>query len=199
MPTGLHLAGLGVLALLDEGLGHRGEVADRAVDPDRRVDAVGEEVAGDAGARRLDVEPPGAGAALRHVRDDRPVLEEVGAVVEDLSELARGDHLLDQGHRRDRSGNCTRPCWGRFAFSTAATIVSPSFVVAGERLFAEHHLAGLRGGDGDLHVEVVRDADVDRVDVVARDQRLASRSRPTRSPSARRSPRPWPGCAPRPP
>ena len=83
-----------------------------AVDPHRGVDAVGEEVAGDARARRLDVEPPGAGAALRHVGIDRPVLEEIGAVVEDLAELARGDHLLDQASPPERSGNCTRPGWG---------------------------------------------------------------------------------------
>ena len=32
---------------------------DRAVEPERRVDAVGEQVAGDAAAGRRDVEPPG--------------------------------------------------------------------------------------------------------------------------------------------
>ena len=42
---------------------------------------------------------------------------------------------------------------------------------AGQRLFAEHHLAGLGGGDGDLGVEVVGHADVDGVDILALDQR----------------------------
>ena len=50
-----------------------------AVDPDRGVDAVGEEVAGDARAGRIDVEPPGAGAALRHV----------GEIVQSCRNLAR--------------------------------------------------------------------------------------------------------------
>ena len=67
-------------------------VGDAAIDPDGGVDAVGEQIAGDAGAGRVDIEPPGAGAALRHVGRDRPVLQELGAVVEDLAELAVVDH-----------------------------------------------------------------------------------------------------------
>ena len=39
-----------------------------------------------------------------------------------------------------------------------------------ERLFAQDHLAGLGGGDGDLGVDVVRRGDVDEVDVVALDE-----------------------------
>ena len=42
---------------------------------------------------------------------------------------------------------------------------------AGQRLFAQHHLAGLGGGDGDFRMQVVRHADIDGVDVLARDQR----------------------------
>jgi hypothetical protein len=42
-------------------------------------------------------------------------------------------------------------------------------------LLAEHHLAGLGGGDGDVVVRVVGRADVDRVDVVAFDQLLPVR------------------------
>ena len=109
----LQLAGFGMLALLDEGLGHRREAADRSVDPDGGVEAVGDEVAGDPRARRRDVEPPGAGAALRHLGRDRPVLEEIGAVVVDAAEQSLLDHLLDQAHRRERGGNCTRPYWAR--------------------------------------------------------------------------------------
>ena len=41
----------------------------------------------------------------------------------------------------------------------------------GQRLLAQHVLAGLERGDGDLGVGVARRADVDEVDVVARDHR----------------------------
>ncbi len=68
---------------------------DAAVEPHGGVDAVGEQVAGDAGAGGLDVEAPDAGAALRHVGRDRPVLQELRAVVEDPAQLALVDHLLD--------------------------------------------------------------------------------------------------------
>ena len=69
---------------------------DAAVEPDGRVDAVGEQIAGDAAAGRRHVEPPKPRAALRQIGRDRPVLQEVGAVVEDLPELALVDELLGQ-------------------------------------------------------------------------------------------------------
>src|SRR5690606_12497194 len=52
------LAGPGVLPLLDKGLGHRRDVADRAVEPQRRVDAVCKEITRHAGAGRGSVEAP---------------------------------------------------------------------------------------------------------------------------------------------
>ena len=97
----LDLAGQGVLALLDERLGHGGDVVDAAVEPEGGVDAVGEQVAGHAAAGGLGVEPPQAGAALRQVGGDRPVLQEVGAVVEDAAELALVDELLGERHGGD--------------------------------------------------------------------------------------------------
>jgi hypothetical protein len=42
--------------------------------------------------------------------------------------------------------------------------------VAAERLLAHHHLAGLRRGDRDLAVRIVRARDVDDVDVPPRDE-----------------------------
>ena len=95
MPDGLDLAGQVVLALLDERLGHRRDFGDRPVQPQRRVDVVREQVAGDAAAGDGDVEAPQAFAALRQVGRDRPVLQELRAVVEDASELALVDELLD--------------------------------------------------------------------------------------------------------
>ena len=101
MPTFSTLPVSVVLAFLDERLGHRGDVVDAAVEPDGRVDAVGEQVAGHAAAGRRGVEPPQAGAALRQVGGDRPVLQEVGAVVEDAAELAFVDELLGERDGRD--------------------------------------------------------------------------------------------------
>lgn len=49
------------------------------------VEAMGQQVAGDAGPGGIDIEAPGGGSALRHVGRDRPVLQELGPVVEDLA------------------------------------------------------------------------------------------------------------------
>src|SRR5439155_4935660 len=72
--------------LLDEDLGHAGYRADRAVEPERRVDVVARQVARDSGARDRLVQPPQGPAAERHVRRDGPVLQVGRAVVEDLPE-----------------------------------------------------------------------------------------------------------------
>ena len=98
---------------------------DVAVEPERRVDAVRQQVAGDSRAGRGGIEPPEARAALRQVGRDRPVLEEVGAVVEDPAEPARRRSTAWPGSRRGRGGSCTRRCSGRLAFSTAWTISGP--------------------------------------------------------------------------
>ena len=62
---------------------------DAAVEPDRGVDAVGQQVAGDAAAGGLHIEPPQAGAALRQIGGDRPVLQELGAVMKDACRACR--------------------------------------------------------------------------------------------------------------
>jgi len=72
--------------LLDEGLGRRRHRVDAAVEPHGRVDAMGEEIAGDAAACHVEVEPPEPRTALRHFLRDRPVLQELGAIVEDPAE-----------------------------------------------------------------------------------------------------------------
>ena len=128
-----------------------------------------EQIAGYAAARHGRIQPPQPGAALRQVGGNRPILEELGPVVENLAEPPFVDELFGQ---RDR-GN--------------AAIIVPDHVwrlggldrlhhphrfgrVSAERLLAHHHLAGLGGGDGDLGVRVVRARDVDEIDVRARDQ-----------------------------
>ena len=89
-----------MLALFDERLGHGADGIDRAVQPHRGVDAVRQQIAGDTGAGGLHVEPPQRGAALWQVRADRPVLQKLGAVMEDATELAFVNQLLRQDHRR---------------------------------------------------------------------------------------------------
>ena len=96
----LDLAGQVVLALLDERLGHGGDGGDGAVEPEGRVDAVGQQVAGDARAGGRGVEPPERGAPLGEVGRDGPVLEEVRPVVEDPAEPALVDELLGERHGR---------------------------------------------------------------------------------------------------
>ena len=166
---GLLLAGQLVFAFLDEGLGHGGDLVDTAVEPHRGIDAVREQVACDARARRLRIQTPQRRAALRQIRVDGPVLQEVGAVVEDAAEPTLVDQLLGEGD------------------SGCAAVVVPNRVgdaglldrcdhwlgfgrVTGDGLLAENHLAGFGGRDGDRRVGVVGRADVDRVDIVTRDQ-----------------------------
>ena len=55
---GLALAGLGVDAFLDERFGHRRDVSNTTVQPDRRVDAMRQQVAGHTGARFLGIKTP---------------------------------------------------------------------------------------------------------------------------------------------
>ncbi len=153
-PDGLDLAGQVVLALLDERLGHRRDLGDRAVQPERGVDAVREQIAGDAAAGDLHVEAPQALAALRQVLGDRPVLQELRAVVEDAPELSLVDQVLQQHDRRhapvvvpDRVRHARRLDRRDHRLGLGG--------VAAERLLAHHHLAGLGRRDRDVVMGVV--------------------------------------------
>ena len=115
------------------------------------------------------VEAPQALAALRQILGDRPVLEELRAVVEDAPELPLIEETLEQDHRRhapvvvpDRVRD-TRGLDGR----DHRRGLDGS---AAERLLAHHHLAGLGGRDGDVVMRVVGARDVDEVDVLPLDQ-----------------------------
>src|SRR5262245_53749492 len=72
-------------SLLNKCFGHCGDVSDAAIQPDRGVDAMREQVTGNAAAGGLHVEPPETGAALREVGGNRPILQEVCAVMKDFS------------------------------------------------------------------------------------------------------------------
>ena len=99
-PDRLELAGFLVPALLHEGLGLGDHARDRPVQPERRVDAVREQVAGDARARGLGFEPPERRAALGQIGGNRPVLEELRPVVEGAADPALVDQLLRERDRR---------------------------------------------------------------------------------------------------
>ena len=166
---GLLLARGGVDAFLDERLGHRGDLGDVTVDPASRVDAVRKQVARHAGTSGSGVEAPETRAALRQLGGDRPILEEVSTVVEHAAQFAGGHDVLRERHGREETvvipdqvreaGLLDR---GDHLFTLGA--------VEGEGLFAEDHLAVLDALQRDLGVRVVRGADVDGVDVGARDQ-----------------------------
>ena len=154
---------------LDEGLGLGHHLDDRAVQPHRRVDAMRQQIAGDAGAGDGGIEAPEPFAALRQVLAHRPVLEELRPIVKGAADPALVDELPCQRHRGQAAvvveyhvGNAglLDGCDHRLALGH----------VEGERLFGHDPLAGLGGGDGDLLVGVVGRADVDKVDVVAGDE-----------------------------
>ena len=96
---------------------------------------------------------------------------EVGAIVEDLSEFTAVHNALCVGDGREEAvvvphevGDARLLDCGQHGFALLAG--------AGDGLLTEDHLACFRSCDGDLHVRVVGRADIDGVDVVARDDGL---------------------------
>ena len=98
---------------------------DTAVEPDRGVDAMRQQIARHTAACHVHVEAPQARAALRQILGDGPVLQELGAIVEDLAQAALIDQMLGQASPPARAGNCTRPYSEPWPSSTASTIFSP--------------------------------------------------------------------------
>ena len=141
----------------------------------------------------VDVEPPEARAALRQVGGDRPVLQEVGAVVEDPPEPALVDQLLGQRDGRhaavvvpddvrhagllDRLAHLLRP---RRRSSPAASRRGSSCRPRPRRWRSP------RAGCSARRCRSRRCRRARRAS--------ASRSRPTRSPTCRRTPWPRPRC-----
>ena len=169
MPTGSILPADRVLAFLDEGLGLRHHARDGAVEPHGGVDGVRQQIAGDAAAGDLDVQPPERVAALRDVGGNGPVLQVGRAVVEGPPDAPFVDDLL--GQRDGRHAPVVERDHVRDAgrFHRAHHLLAFGRV-HGQRLLAEDHLAGLRRGHGDLLVREVRNADVDQVDILGFDQ-----------------------------
>ena len=157
----------------------------------REVDDVGADVAERTGARLVLLQPPDQ----RELRVDDPVLQVLRPHVADRPEPALGRRAAGQGDRR-------HPAVGEADHRAHAARLRPPRGVGhvdrlvdgvGERLLAQHVLAGLERRDGDVGVRVARRADVDEVDVVPGDQPPpvgldrgpARAGRPTRRPRRR--------------
>ena len=120
-------------------------------------------------AGRGDVETPESLPALRQIGLDRPVLEELRAVVEDLAEPAFVDELLGERDRGDAA--VVVPDHVRHTgLLDGRDHLAPLDRVHRQRLLAEDRLLVRRGRERDLPVQVVRSADVDHVDVRPLDQ-----------------------------
>lgn len=157
-------------ALADEGLGERGDAGhELAREVLGEVHGVRAEVAERAGARVRFLQPPGE----RERRIGEPVLEVVGADVAQGADAPVGDHAAGERDGRDApvvEADHRQLAVGGCPFGGLGHRLRLLHRV-GERLLAQHVLAGLQGGDGDLGVAVARGADVDQVDVVPGDQR----------------------------
>ncbi len=159
-----------------------------AVEPERGVDAVREQVAGDAAAgdaRRR------AATARRRPAAGPPRSSSPAGTSRGSGRCGRAGPRRSAAwpaSRPARGGSCTRPMLGTPAFSTASTISRASAAFTAERLLAQDHLAGLAPRRS-------RSRRACRSGWRCRSRRCpcarpasASRSRPTRSPSSRRTP-----------
>ena len=146
----------------NEGARQRDALGDRAVEIERGVEQVREEIVRDARPGLCRIHLPGAVA--RSVGS--PLLPVGGVVVKDRAEPSR----LDQPARVGNRGHApvVVPDHRRHA---ARGLGHRLRVVERQRhrLFAEDDLARLRRGNRGLGVEVIRQRDVDRVDVAAID------------------------------
>ena len=165
----LDLARERVGALFDERFRHGRNIADRTIQPEGCVDAVGQQVAGHSGASCSGVQTPQGRSTLWEVGIDGPVLEEVGSVVEDLAQAAFVDQLFGQCHGRHAAIVVPDGVQNAGRFDGFDHLVAFGCVHR-KWLFAEDHLAGLGGGDGDLGVAVVGRADINGVDILALNQ-----------------------------
>ena len=162
----LDLASVGMLALANEGLSGGHDALDRAVEPLGRVNRVGQQVAGHAGAGHFGVQPPEGHAALGHVGRNGVVLVIHGAVVERPADATLADQLLGQRDGR-HAAIVERNHIGHARLLHGRHHLFGLGHVHGQGLFANHHLAVRSRGEDDIVVHDVGDADVDQIDVGA--------------------------------
>ena len=158
-----------MLTLFNERFGHRADRGDAAIQPEGRVDTVGQQVARHATSGSGGVQTPQGGTPLGQVGRNRPVLQEVGSIVKDLPQLAGVDNLLGESDRRGAS--VVVPDGVRDACLLDSRRHFFAFGrIHRQRLFAQDHLASGRGRQGNFTVQVVGRADIDSIDIFACDQ-----------------------------
>ena len=142
---------------------------DGAVEPLGRVDGVGQQVAGHAGAGHLGVQPPQRHAALRHLGRDGIVLVVHGAVVEGPPHAAFVDDLPGQRHG-GHAAIVERHHVGHARLLDRGHHLLPLGGADRQRLLADDHFAGGGRGQDDVVVQHVGHANVDQLDVRPRDE-----------------------------
>ena len=177
----------------DDRVEHAGDALElQAGDELGEVDGVGSDVAEGAGAGEILLQAPGE----RNLGVDEPVLAVARAHLVDGADRSGCDEVASEGgrghaavgeadHRVDAAGE---GALGGIRHRLGL------FDGVGEGLLAEHVLAGLEGGDGDLGVRVAGGHDVDDVDVVAFDGGAPVGRALLPAPLAGRRPPRHPGC-----
>ena len=122
----LNFAGKVVLPFFHERLRHGCYLGDGPVQPQRHIDVVGEQVAGDAAARYGDIQTPQSLTALRQVPRDGPILQELRAIVEDTAETSFVQQLLEQHDCRHTTVVIPNHVGNAGGLSTASVIVFAS-------------------------------------------------------------------------
>lgn len=133
-----------------------------------QVDDMGAQVAECARAGAFPLQPPGE----RRFGVDEPVLEVGGANVPQGAEPPLGDQVpgvRDRGHPAVVEAHHGDLAAGRRALRGLGHRLGLGDRV-GERLLAQHVLARLQGGDGDLGMAVAGGADVDELHIVPGDE-----------------------------
>ncbi len=157
-----------VHAFFDEGFRHGGNGDDFAVEPAGGVDIVCQKIARHAGAGCGGIETPESRAALREVFGHRPVLQEIGTVVEDATQVAALDDFFGQGDGGEETVVVPNEV-GQSGFFDGLHHFLAFGAIECQGFFAENHFARLDGGEGDFGVEIVGGADVHGIDIIARD------------------------------
>ena len=166
---GVDLAGGGMDAFFNEGLGHCRYFGDLTVDPSGRVDAMREQVARHAGTSGRGVEAPEACTALRQLGRDCPILEEVSAVVKDATQFASSDDVLRERDGRKEAVVIPDEIREARLFHGGDHLLA-LLAVERQGLFAEDYLTVLDALQGNLGVRVIGGADINSVDVGAGDE-----------------------------
>ena len=161
----LHFPTQLMLPLFHKSLGHRTDIFNIPIQPDRGVDAMRQQIPRHPTPRRLRIQSPKPRSTLRKVRINRPVLQKLRPIMKDFPQLPRVNDLFSQGHR----GNPTVVVPNHIRHPSRLNNLHhllPLLAIQGERLFTHHHLPRLRRRNRNLRVRIVRRTNVDQINVV---------------------------------